>query len=1263
MSVSYPAGPAVVAPALTQASAVYRRQAWIAMAALLAFGVFYFLLAGWFGWKAWSLLRAAVYGARDGVWLGLGGVAAAFICAFMLKALFFVRRGELQGLTEISAQEQPELFAFIHRLADEARAPRPRKVFVSARVNASVFYDLSPLNLLWPSRKNLEIGLALVNVLNASEFKAVLAHEFGHFAQRSMAVGRWVYVAQQIAAHLVARRDALDGFLRGLSNFDIRIAWIGWCLSLVVWSIRSIVDTFFRIVLAAERALSREMEFQADRISVSLTGSDALIQALYRCQAADQAWDRALAFAEGELRKGRCTADLFDVQSQVIVRLREILGDPGFGAPPAPAGDPAAHRVFQQEMVQPPRMWSSHPPNHEREENAKRTYLPVPPESAPAWELFRDAGALRLQICARMVAKVDPPLPTATREQTDEALRAEFGRESFRSAYRGRYLARPVTRSARNVDELYGPRAVTPAECYPPELAALLKEMDRLQTEKAQLEALLAGQARAADGQIRFRGKVIQPRQLPAAVDKVGQALGGLEQKLAEHDRACRSLALAMAQAQPAGWAAYLRGLLQLVHYTEHLQANIADAHRALGNVVTMVTAKRRVSNAERKRVQAAADTLYRLLEAVHGDRNRLKPDAATMALAGFTDWPAALGEFNLSPPAESNLGQWLDVVEGWMRPIVEALARLRRCAVDQLLLTEARLVQAGPQRATLEEAPAAPEVPGDYPVFLAGAERPLQQKLDWWSRFLTADGWGPGSVRLAVAGGIVFSLMGLSGSLGVAHVALHNGLARTVVVEWGQHKTTLSPGATTWVDVPAEQPLAVTTRTQKGQVVERFSETPDIVGGHYVYNVAGASPLVEWTATYGQASAQADRPLGAPRWLLSSADHVLEAPPRSIQTKGGGGIRTVLEAPAQRTVRNTLAFARNDAVRTAVAASHARWDAGDSASVMDWLSIAASAPGFDGVLRARLQDDPMEVVSLRAQQDHAGDNRAGVCEAQRRLAEANPRNGDLQYLAARCAPDDAARNAAFKEGLTRFPDNGWFGFAAAATYAEQGDMAAAMRAYQACWRAAPMVDYCALELARLRRLEAGMDADLRELVARSDSLQQLAGFEQAKLGDPAVPPSAYALIAHGRIADAYGQLQRNGQQDPRALRIAAASDGASPELVRKALALPPTAGLDQDVVWSAIGLAIRQGVDPRPMLALLDGLPPEQRPRLLAFIEGVRKGDDLAGAEKALAGLPVAMRAHAYELGVVALGERAPAAWRAYARKALFIGERPYLG
>ena len=55
--------------------------------------------------------------------------------------------------------------------------------------------------------------MGLVNVLTLSEFKAVLAHEFGHFSQNSMKLHRYVYTANRIIADMVIGRDWLDNLL------------------------------------------------------------------------------------------------------------------------------------------------------------------------------------------------------------------------------------------------------------------------------------------------------------------------------------------------------------------------------------------------------------------------------------------------------------------------------------------------------------------------------------------------------------------------------------------------------------------------------------------------------------------------------------------------------------------------------------------------------------------------------------------------------------------------------------------------------------------------------------------------------------------------------------------------------------------------------------------------------------------------------------------------------------------------------------------
>ena len=119
----------------------------------------YIALAGWFVWTAYRMFGEAAAGGPDKGWHLLISVSAAFFAVFMLKALFFIQRGGAPDAVEVTAAEQPRLFAFLHRLADEAGAPRPKRVYLSARVNAAVFYDLSILNLLFPSARTSKSGL------------------------------------------------------------------------------------------------------------------------------------------------------------------------------------------------------------------------------------------------------------------------------------------------------------------------------------------------------------------------------------------------------------------------------------------------------------------------------------------------------------------------------------------------------------------------------------------------------------------------------------------------------------------------------------------------------------------------------------------------------------------------------------------------------------------------------------------------------------------------------------------------------------------------------------------------------------------------------------------------------------------------------------------------------------------------------------------------------------------------------------------------
>src|SRR5262249_36976340 len=206
------------------------------------------------------------------------------------------------------------LFAFIRQICADTGAPAPAKIVVSADVNAGVFYTCTFWGLFFPTRKSLHIGLGLVNSLNLVEFKAVLAHEFGHFSQKVVRLGTDSATANPISREMVEARDWLDAYL----------AVFGPALAVLRW----LLGGLFKIINFAHASLCRQMEFQADLVAVSVTGSDAIVHGLLRTDFGQQCLDQACEDLRGAADQGLFSCDLFFHQQQSIEYLRAVKNQP-----------------------------------------------------------------------------------------------------------------------------------------------------------------------------------------------------------------------------------------------------------------------------------------------------------------------------------------------------------------------------------------------------------------------------------------------------------------------------------------------------------------------------------------------------------------------------------------------------------------------------------------------------------------------------------------------------------------------------------------------------------------------------------------------------------------------------------------------------------------------------------------------------------------------------------------------------------------------
>lgn len=202
-------------------------------------------------------------------------LAAAWV---MLRALW-VKLEPPEG-RELTRAEAPQLFSLVDACAKRLRAPVPHRVLVDDRFNASIA-QTPRWGVFGGWQNDLVLGLPLMQTLGRDEFRAVLAHEFGHLSGSHGRFGAWVY--------------------------RVRLGWelIGQAFSESRGSV-ALLRPFFRWYLprldAATFALARRQEYEADRAAADLTSPEAIGSALVRLEVLgrwldERFWPDTLAMA------------------------------------------------------------------------------------------------------------------------------------------------------------------------------------------------------------------------------------------------------------------------------------------------------------------------------------------------------------------------------------------------------------------------------------------------------------------------------------------------------------------------------------------------------------------------------------------------------------------------------------------------------------------------------------------------------------------------------------------------------------------------------------------------------------------------------------------------------------------------------------------------------------------------------------------------------------------------------------------------------
>jgi Zn-dependent protease with chaperone function len=555
----YPPNPVKVDPALVQPASSYKRQVRKVIAGLTLFFAAYVVLllaavglAGACIWAGISVIRFSM-----NVWPSVffyitGGLIIAYgsmVLFFLVKHIFTPTRDHPPYRVQLYEKDHPRLFAFIRQLTIDTQTSMPDRVFAVPEVNAAVSCESSFWSMFWPARKHLMIGLGLVNTVNLSEFKMILAHEFGHFSQRGMRLGSYVYTVNRAIYKILYQRQNRGSRMvkkwASISNVINIYNVIPQVTVFIMQGIQAILRFLYRMVNRQYMELSREMEFHADAVAIAVAGSAPAISAMRRFNLGTHCFSHCCEHMAALAGKDSCLKNIYAAQAALMRYISEVNKlDMKNGLPRI---SDAYLQTQTSSRIQYADQWASHPSEEEREARFRAANVEVTVDHTPAWALFEDAAAFQEQFTQALYHRSFPGKGSILHYEPAEtfihAIAQQHDRYQFPEVFADYYRHRPFADMTGVVHQESAPPVEDARWLYDPSMS---QRHRRLEQNCHDLNILLA----------------------------IGKGLIETSHFEFDHKKYDRADAPALAQQLEAEIRAQTAGLLQadIVRYRYHLQ-------------------------------------------------------------------------------------------------------------------------------------------------------------------------------------------------------------------------------------------------------------------------------------------------------------------------------------------------------------------------------------------------------------------------------------------------------------------------------------------------------------------------------------------------------------------------------------------------------------------------------------------------------------------------------------------------------------------
>ncbi|HEX4950057.1 MAG TPA: M48 family metallopeptidase [Blastocatellia bacterium] len=202
-------------------------------------------------------------------YIGRVNVQIAFFCIVTAGVILLALIPRLDRFVapgpKLEPKQHPRLFQEITKIAHAVQQEMPAEVYLVPEVNAWVAQRGGVMG--FGSRRVMGLGLPLLQLLTTSQFRAVLAHEFGHYHGGDTKLGPWIYKTRMAIVRAVINVGERSSMVQK------PFLWYG--------------NMFMRLT----QAVSRQQEFTADALAAKTIGAQPLADGLRLVHGAGGAFD------------------------------------------------------------------------------------------------------------------------------------------------------------------------------------------------------------------------------------------------------------------------------------------------------------------------------------------------------------------------------------------------------------------------------------------------------------------------------------------------------------------------------------------------------------------------------------------------------------------------------------------------------------------------------------------------------------------------------------------------------------------------------------------------------------------------------------------------------------------------------------------------------------------------------------------------------------------------------------------------------------